>query len=310
MPNIMWQNIIGMAIYPIAATLLIWTGIGCVQKRRWVRPIVLIFASFGLLMGIVAFLSTCLTIPAISKAAATPTPVPFVLKTSKVVTTSTTLPTTAPVVTTTMPPPVMGPIIAGMVVTTLLFGLGIPLTFLLLFRGQHVRNTLEFYDPNWRWTEACPIPVLGLAIAMLIAALTIPMSALIGVMFLFGVPVSGIPLFAAITVVTVLLVVTAWQVYRIKFIGWIIAIVMICIGSASWITTLFRTPVEEIYRASGLTAQQIEYSSQFRNPAMTGAVSIVWSALAIGFILYTRRFFPGGRQFTAETPTSIPPIET
>ncbi len=170
-----------------------------------------------------------------------------------------------------MPTMMVAPMIVGTIIADLLIGVGVPLIFLLRYRGQQVRATLEFYDPKWRWTDACPIPVLGLAIASAIAAVTMPLSAIPGTMFLFGVRVSGVPLIFVAVALAILMAVTARQVYRLQLVGWQLAIAVVCIGSASSITTLIRTPMEEIYRAGGMSAQQIQYTSQMTGTATMSA---------------------------------------
>jgi hypothetical protein len=326
------QMMAGMLFWPVIATMLIWTGIGSVQKRRWVRPIVLVFACFGLLAGIISVISTCIVIPVIAAGANMPMPMPAAMPATMRAPVSTSLPASLP----TMAPTTMSttvhvssngtaafraptfangvsvakPIIAITIVTEVLFGVGVPLIFLQRYRGQEVRATLEFYDPHWRWTDACPIPVLGLAIGMAIGAMTVPMSAIPGTMFLFGVRVTGVPLVLVIIALAVLLVGTARQVYRVQLVGWQLAIGLVCVGSASWVMTLLLVPMDEIYRAHGMTDQQMQYASQLKSPTGMTLIAVIWTATAIAFVLYTRRFFPGGSRFNADATPRAPPIET
>jgi hypothetical protein len=65
-----------------------------------------------------------------------------------------------------------------------------------------------------------------------------------------------------------------------------------------------------MYRASGIPEQQIQYALQMNNSTIMMLIAILWAATAIAVVLYTRRFFPGGSQFTADAALSTPPIET
>ncbi len=161
--------VMAVAIYAAVATGLIWTGIGSIRAQRWVRPIVLIFGTLWLAMGIVGIAGMALSLPMMkaSMQAATPrgaTPVPATFQTVFV--------------------------LVGLGFSAIIY-LVIPGVFVLFYRSDSVRRTLEFYDPRFRWTDRCPLPVLGMSIACAMFALGSLVAIAYGIAPVFGVVLTG-----------------------------------------------------------------------------------------------------------------------
>src|SRR5687768_9751912 len=73
------QLIISTLIYGAAATVFIWTGIGSIRCKRWVRPIVISLGWPTIIMGVLGLVGWALfarDLPAFMAAAATVTPPP------------------------------------------------------------------------------------------------------------------------------------------------------------------------------------------------------------------------------------------
>ena len=54
-----------------------------------------------------------------------------------------------------------------MVITCLMFGfffIALPAVWIFFYKSRHVKATCEARDPVTRWTDACPLPVLGLCL--------------------------------------------------------------------------------------------------------------------------------------------------
>ena len=71
----------------------------------------------------------------------------------------------------------------------------VPAVWTFFYNSRHVKATCEARDPVTRWTDACPLPVLGFCLWMLVAVpmmLFMPLTGH-GVMPFFGMFLSGLP---------------------------------------------------------------------------------------------------------------------
>src|SRR5262245_58905710 len=129
-----------LLIYLGLAVVFVWLGIGSIQCRGWARALMLIIAWCWLSIGIIAvpfmavFLPRSLT-NATQKGAA-------------------------------LPPGFM----IGIIIFQLLFMsvllVALPAALVFFHRSPHVKATCEMRDPVNRWTDACPLPVLGVALML------------------------------------------------------------------------------------------------------------------------------------------------
>ena len=136
--------LIGALVYAFLCAALLSLGIGCIRKRRWVRPLVIVFGWIGLVGGVIGMIMWGFTLPQMANAmrAATPPGSPA-------------------------PPAGLFKIIIGfMTVFFALIYVIIPALLLWLFRPGDVQSTLDHYDPQPRWTDGVPLPVLGLAASL------------------------------------------------------------------------------------------------------------------------------------------------
>ena len=118
---------------------LIWLGIGSIKARRWARALLLIFSWSWLIMGI--FMTAIM---------------PFVM--AKVFAN---LPPDAKTGQPAMPPAAITAMVIGMTLFFVVFFVLVPAVWTFFYNSRHVKATCEARDPVTRWTDACPLPVLG-----------------------------------------------------------------------------------------------------------------------------------------------------
>ena len=131
--------LLGAGIYGCMAVALIWLGIGSIQKRRWARALLLIFSWSWLVMGIFMTVS-----------------MPFFM--AKVFAN---LPANPKTGQPGMPPAAITGMIVFMILFFGVFFVVVPAVWTFFYNSRHVKATCEARDPVTRWTDACPLPVLG-----------------------------------------------------------------------------------------------------------------------------------------------------
>src|ERR1700690_823737 len=163
----------GMAVYGLLAVALVWLGIGSILARRWARALLLIFSWSWLIMGI--FMTAI---------------VPFFM--AKVFAN---LPPNAGADQPAMPPSAITVMVVSMALFFGVFFVLVPAVWTFFYNSRHVKATCEARDPAPRWTDACPLPVLGFSLWTWVAVPTMLFMSLTGlaVMPCFGVFVSGLP---------------------------------------------------------------------------------------------------------------------
>jgi hypothetical protein len=256
-----------MALFYLAATVaLIWLGIGSCQCKRWVRPIVLVVAYPCLILGVILFVGFLLNLPAQVHAMSTTPPI--------------------------CPIAVMSMIVAGSLFF-LVFAVGLPSLYIWFYRRPKVEMTLNFYDPNRNWTDRCPLPVLGLSVWLGMSALSFLMLLPHPCVPFFGIYVAGLPAVAMILITSILWALAAVAAYRLRPIAWWFALLFTVLAPLSAMISFGRLGIMEYYRASGLSAQQLQFMQEISESRLLPQLimPIVLGALAVGYLLYVRRFF-------------------
>jgi MFS family permease len=271
------QMLGGLLVYGSLAVVLFWVGIGSIRKQRWVRPIVLSLGVLASVVGLITMLVMAILLPS------------FV----EMITVS--LQQTAARGGAVAPPQPMVAWIAMGISLSIAFVMMVllPLIVTLFYWPQSVRETLEWYDPKARWTDACPLPVLGLAIKLgLVGVLSLPMA------FYPAMPVGpflikGLPLLAGTLVVVAMFLTMAVMVYRQQKLGW-------------WMMLVVSLVLSGILIWSGLSADWGRYLDAMQIPpdqrvAMNamlpsmGRVSlitgIVFAVLLVGYAMSVKKYF-------------------
>jgi hypothetical protein len=263
------QIIPGAVVYGIAAVTLICLGLGSCKARRWARALSLVVACSWLAVGVLSMGALVFFLPSILNA----------------------------------PQPQGQPLPAGarivvMIVSMLFMGVlfvVVPGLLVFFYRSRHVQATCEARDPSPCWTDACPLPVLGLSLWLGFGALTmltLPMSTH-GVLPLFGRLLSGVAGSLGCVGLAVLWGYSAWAVYRLRAVGWWIVLASLCVMAASAWVTFNQIDLLEMYRVMGYPERQIEMMKQFSFIQGRGMAyfSVAGAIPMLGFLLFVKRYF-------------------
>ena len=257
-----------MVVYVAIAAGLIWVGVGACRCRRWVRPIVLAVGWPALVLGAMSLAVVAFTVPEQMQLQAA---------------------ARAGSATGAAAPP------AGVIAATIFFVgliyLGLPGAFLFLFRQPAVARTLAHYDPRRYWTDRLPTPVLTMMLFVALVALT-PLS-LLGRRAIpaFGTYLHGSAAVAAVLLMAVVALLTLVLIWKLRPVGWWLALLILVVPAASFLLTVWLTGVETYYGELGLPADQAAMIAKSQ-----GALFAIWPATVLvwaGFLIYCRRFFVG-----------------
>jgi hypothetical protein len=265
-------TLLAVAIYGCLAVALIWLGIGSISARRWARALLLIFSWSLLVMGI---LMTVI--------------MPFF--TAKVF-------ANLPANTKTGQPAMPTAAITGMIVFMFIFfGLFfvlVPAVWTFFYNSRHVKATCETRDPVPRWTDACPLPVLGFCLWTWLAVPMMFFWPLTGhaVMPCFGMFVSGLPGALFCVVVGVIWGVAGWWLYRLDVRGWWLILMAMVVFMVSALLTYAHHDIIEMYQLQGLPQAQIDQMQKiglFTSGRM-GWFSVLFTLPFLGYLLFIKKY--------------------
>jgi hypothetical protein len=268
--------LIASVMYLLVGGVMISCGIGAVRRRRWARVLALVYSMIWLLCGIVGMAWIALVLPSV---AGTP----------------------------------MGPggarlpaaVRVAVVVVSLVLGAGIyvilPGAIAFFHSRPSVKANFECLDPRPGWTDACPLPVLGMSGFMLLVALGLLAAIPTGSMF-FGRVLTGLPGAALALGSAGVVGVLAWGLYRLSLVAWWGTLGWTLFSFSSWGVTMESLTVEEFYAAmgageSGEQAARMMAEVWWMMPWMV----VVTGAVVFGYLLWVRRYFPGGGKYVAGT---------
>src|ERR1039457_2140959 len=207
----------GMAVYGLLAVALIWLGIGSIQARRWARALLLIFSWSWLVMGIVMLVVMAFVMPKIMA----------------------NLPATAPAGQPAVPAAAMGAVMAVMSLFLGFFFIVLPAVWTFFYNSRHVKATCETRDPVTRWTDACPLPVLGLCLWLLFSVPWMLLMPIIGhgVMPFFGMFLSGLSGSLMCMAIAAIWGYAAWLLYHLDVRGWWLILIALVVFMMSGVVT-------------------------------------------------------------------------
>ena len=262
----------GVAVYGLMAVALIWLGIGSIQARRWARALLLIFSWSWLIMGV--FMTAVM---------------PFFM--AKVFSS---LPPNAGTGQPAMPPGA----ITGMVIFTtfffFVFFVLVPAVWTFFYHSRHVKATCDARDPVTRWTDACPLPVLGFSLWTWFAVPMMFVLALTGmaVMPFFGMFVSGLPGALFCLMVAAIWGVAGWRLYRLDVRGWWLILVAMVLFMVSGLLTYSQHDISEMYQLQGMPQAEID---QIQKMGLFTGNRMSWFTLLcsvpfIGYLLFIKKY--------------------
>lgn len=270
--GISWRTMVpGMCLYAALAAGFIWIGVGSAMARRWARALMLVFSWLWLITGVVAMGFWFAFAPVIyEQMAQGPQPAsPAVFATVRTV----------------------------MSVVMAIVYILLPLSFVLFYRSRHVRDTCRALDPKRRWTDNCPLPVLALVVMMasgLYSMLWMPCYNF--VIPFFGRYLSGVPGALVWLCMTALLGALTRGLYKLRIWAWWALLALIPLGGLSAGVTMAGTDLSTMYEMMGIATEQVEAildTGLLQGPGMAIYMSVA-SAVTLGYIVFTRRYFGSG----------------
>ena len=251
-------------LYIVVAAWFISMGIGSLKARRWARALILASSWYWLVIGVGGFLLMLMLMPKLFGEMATTDKMPKVMSM------------------------IIPCIILGF---TAVFYIIIPGLLVLFYRGRDVKATCEHHDPQTRWTDQCPLPVLGTSLACVLWALCVPMmgSSNWTIPF-FGTVLVGIAGAVTAVALCLILVWAAWGLYRLDAKAWWATLLLIGGWSVSVIITFSTVSTEMYYEKAGMTEQQIETIKQFDMLSMRSPM-LLWVVFALVYLFWIRKYF-------------------
>jgi hypothetical protein len=259
-------------IYGILGVVLVWLGIGSIMARRWARALLLIFSWSSLVMGLFVLIFMAFFIPKIlaglHSAGTTGQPA--------------------------MPPMAIGMI---MVFTGLILGIFfivVPGIWAFFYNSRHVKATCEARDPVARWTDACPLPLLGfclwLGFSMLMMLFMPVMNR--GVMPFFGMFLTGLPGTLFCAAIAAIWGYAAWLLYHLNQRGWWLILMAMILFMASSMLTYSRHDVMEMYQLMGYPPAKIDQLQKYS--VLTGN-NMNWITLFstlpfLGYLVFIKKY--------------------
>lgn len=262
----------GIAVYGVLGVALVWLGIGSIKARRWARALLLIFSWSWLIMGV------CMTVI-----------MPFVMSKAMA-----NLPANAKAGQPSLPPAAITGMIIVMTLVFFVLFVVVPAVWVFFYNSRHVKATCEARDPVKRWTDACPLPVLGFCLWTWFAAPMMLVTALTGkaVMPCFGVFVAGLPGALFCLVIAAVWSWAGWWLYRLDARGWWLILVAMALFMVSALLTYAHHDLIEMYRLQGMSQAQID---QIQKLGFFTSYHLAWfttlfTAPFLGYLLFIKKY--------------------
>jgi hypothetical protein len=276
----------GMVVYTslfylILAALFVTLGIGSMMARRWAPPLIQVTSWAWLVSGVVggAVMGVMLPKTMASLPNAQPGAQAFTL--------------------------------GCMAVVIGLFGVGVPLAFLLFYRSTHVKATVEMLDPVPRWTDRHPVSILIFAAWMLFGAVCVLLSSFMyKALPIAGMMLRGWPVFVVMAAMATLLFWIGVGTLKRSPAAWWSAIGMMIIG-VIWGVSFMMSDPKTLYESMGMTLnpqQEAMTKVMYSSPFFYAWIAIVWIGYLV-FLLYLRRYFFPQSKPSSEGPAVQPPVD-
>ncbi len=172
----------------------------------------------------------------------------------------------------------------------------VPVVFILFYGSRAVRLTAEWKDPQPRWTDRVPGPVLAGALLLAAGAAFMPLTGIAGVLPVFGVTLTGAPAALVGLAVGAGLGWTAWGFCRLMPAAWWTALGLLLAAMVSSILTLPGLDMAEMYRKMGYSEELVEMMLKASPLTPMGLMIVTGCSMVayLGFVLFLRRYFAGG----------------
>ncbi len=271
--GIHWRTMISAILfYVLLAVWFIWMGIGSIRTRRWARALILVSSWLWLITGVMGFAFMLVLLPTMYDQMGESGQIPISPQEAVVI--------------------MKYAVTAFMAVLYVV----IPGLLVLFYSGKDVKATCEYRDPHVRWTDKCPLPVLGVSLVCALWAVSLLFMGTYGwVIPFFGTILSGIPGAIVIFVLILLLAYIARGTYKLDIKAWWCVLLVNIVWFLSTIITFSLVSMQTFYEKMNLPEQQLERMKQFSIPwgHAIGLSSGLWVILVLAYLMYIRRYFIG-----------------
>jgi hypothetical protein len=253
-------------VYLAGAAFFITMGIGTIRARRWARALMVVASALGLTGGVAACVAVILLLPRVLSGssrggAALPGPATFIVLV----------------------------LVLGIVFTIYVL---LPGGFLAYYVRPSIREEFERLDPEVRWTDLCPLPVLAVALVLGYSGVASILTALAGsALPLFGTVVKGPAMIPLGLLLAAAYAFAGWKTYHLEMVGWWSAVGMMLFWGASFVVTLLVLPPDRLFAAMGVPATQTSSMDDLGLTRMMLPLMVLSVLLMLGYLAYVRRFF-------------------
>lgn len=253
--------------YGLAAVYFIWVGIGSIQARRWARALITAGSWMSLTFGTVGFLASLLYMPPMYAHMARTGQIPSAA--------------------------------AGIATVLVLLLMAViyvvlPATIAIVYTHRNMRLTCETRDPQRRWTDLTPLPVLALSMCCAVFSVSILLSTFYGVVPCFGVLAKGPAAVAFSLTASVLGAFLAVGIFKRMRVAWMATLVLILVLGTSAIVTYLNVNMMELYAAIRISPKQLKMMAGMED-IMAPSRWIPWLTLlmtvAVGYMIYVLKYF-------------------
>ncbi len=255
-------------VYVVMASWFIWVGIGSLLARRWARALLVATSWMWLVCGLTGLVCVWLILPDMY----------------------------AQMAANGQLPQFMVNLMLGITfVFMVLFYVLLPGCFAWFYGSKNVKATCEFRNPDRCWTDACPLPVLALSLLFAFWAFSLLSMGFYGwALPFFGFILSGAAGAAVALATMAFLAYVAWGTYKLDVRAWTCSVGLVFAWGLSIGLTFSRVSLMDFYAKMNFPQQQLDLMKQMVLPhtAMIACFSALWFAGLLGYLLYTRRFYP------------------
>ncbi|MBI3867174.1 MAG: hypothetical protein HY299_01475 [Verrucomicrobia bacterium] len=258
-----------IAVYGGAGAAFVGLGIGSILCRRWARALLLVWAWPWMCMGFIGVPLMAWLLPRmLASGGAGPQG----------------MPTGA----------LMMIVVIQIVVMSVLMIL-IPGAIVWFYGNRHTKATCEARDPNPGWTDACPLPVLGVSCLTTLSAawmLVFPFTGM-AVFPLFGALVSGVPAIVLALAFAGLLLWIGRAWYRVRVAGWRAVVALLALGALSNVITFTRVDMAEMYQKMGYGQEMIDMIRKqgLMNEGFMIWATAIWIVPTLAYLIWVKRYF-------------------
>jgi len=280
-----------VAFFASLAVVLVWLGVGSVLKRRWAQALSLVGGWLWLIFGAAGLLGMILFMPDFSEALREGS-ADSTFSEDQMAMFGTVMKTV-------------------MIVFQSIFLVILPGIIVLFYRSPHVRATCESHDPEVRWTDQCPLPVLALILLLGSGAYQCVLTGLspFRMLPLFGTLIQGMLATVLLVGFGLILIYLTRGIYRMDLRAWWATVGLCVLFLISSIITFLRISPTEILEAMRMPEAQLETMASVYPETPTMLLFIcIGGAVWLGFLWYLKRYFPESQVLAPDSSVRAPSV--